>query len=384
DGFRFELAKDLIDELKSDAVNTIETNTMLASIPSYTNLGMSNLLPNDGIEAITTDSTIDYTINGIKTISSNREKILQMVEPDALVLDYANFMRMSVSEQRELLKPARLVYIYHNWMDAIGDKRSSEYYTFEAVEQCIDQLKLLIKKLYNSLNTYYIYVTADHGFLFNYNEIKENSRQAFPNVKTCLKEHTRFCITEDQIKSKDIFSVPLKNTTNIDTDVRVLLPKGINRFKKLGGFGVQFVHGGASIQELIVPVVQLSRKRNAKLEDVSFMRIDNVKAIAASTSKFKILQEKAVGDNFQAITILVALYDIQNNRISNEVEIVLNSIDESPSERSIEFKLELNASGSRVKTGYLRAYNKKDTEQLNPMINDLIKINTLTEIDDFS
>src|SRR5690606_3588218 len=152
DGFRFELAKDLINELKVDATNAIDLEAIVASIPSYTNLGMSNLLPNNGIEAIIGENTIDYAINGVKTISTNRAKILQQVEPDALVLDYASFMRLGIAEQRELLKPTRLVYIYHNWMDNIGDKRSSEYYTFEAVEQCIDQLKILIKKLYNSLN----------------------------------------------------------------------------------------------------------------------------------------------------------------------------------------------------------------------------------------
>lgn len=384
DGFRYELAKDLALELKSDVQNAIDLKGMLASIPSYTNLGMSNLLPNSGIEAVIGTDSIDYSINGVKTNSSNREKILQMVEPDSLVLDYASFMRLSIADQREVLKPARLIYIYHNWMDNIGDKRSSEYYTFEAVAQCIDQLKLLIKKLYNSLNIYNVYVTADHGFLFNYNKIKENSRQVFPSVVTCLKEHTRFCLTNESTKSKDVFQLALSSTTNIQSDVAVILPKGINRFKKLGGFGVQFVHGGASIQELIVPVLSLSRKRNTKHEDVTFKRFDQLKTLATSSAKFKLIQEQVVGDSFQAITLSIGLYDLNNQLISNEVELSLNAVSVQPSDRIFEFKLELNATGSLVKSAYLKAYNKKDIDQLNPLLNDLIKINTLTEIDEFS
>ncbi|URW80668.1 BREX-1 system phosphatase PglZ type A [Xiashengella succiniciproducens] len=383
DGFRFELAKDLINELKVDATNAIDLEAIVASIPSYTNLGMSNLLPNNGIEAIVGENSIDYAINGIKTNSTNREKILQQVEPNALVLDYASFMRLGVVGQREILKPARLVYIYHNWMDNIGDKRSSEYYTFEAAEQCVDQLKLLIKKLYSSLNIYNIYVTADHGFLFNYNEIKENSRQVFPSVTNCLKEHTRFCITLDKQKSKDLFTVPLENTTNIQTEAAVLLPKGINRFRKLGGFGVQFVHGGASLQELIVPVIQLSRQRNTKFEEVTFTRLDQVRSMATSSAKFKILQDQAVGDKYKGTSVLFALYDLDNHLISNEVEIKLEAVSEQPSERMFEFKLDLNALGSSTQTAYLKAYNTKDLDRLNPIINDLIKINTLTEIDEF-
>ncbi len=268
-------------------------------------------------------------------------------------------------------------------MDNIGDKRSSEYYTFEAVEQCIDQLKVLIKKLYSSLNMYNIYVTADHGFLFNYNEIKENSRQVFPKVENCLKEHTRFCITIDKLKSKDLFTVALENTTNIQTEAAVLLPKGINRFRKLGGFGVQFVHGGASLQELIVPVIQLSRQRNAKFEEVTFTRLDQVRSMATSSAKFKILQDQAVGDKYKSISVLFALYDLENHLISDEVEIKLEAVSEQPSERMFEFKLDLNALGSSTKTAYLKAYNTKDLDRLNPIINDLIKINTLTEIDEF-
>jgi len=229
-----------------------------------------------------------------------------------------------------------------------------------------------------------VYVTADHGFLFNYNEIKKNSRQVFPSVVTCLKEHTRFCLTNESTKSKDVFQLALSSTTNIQSDVAVILPKGINRFKKLGGFGVQFVHGGASMQELIVPVLSLSRKRNTKHEDVTFKRFDQLKTLATSSAKFKLIQEQAVGDSFQAITLSIGLYDLNNQLISNEVELALNAVSEQPSDRIFEFKLELNATGSLVKSAYLKAYNKKDIDQLNPLLNDLIKINTLTEIDEFS
>lgn len=383
DGFRFELAKDLVNELRGDSTNRIELNSMIASIPSYTNLGMSNLLPNDEIEAIINDKSIDYSIKGIKTNSANREKIIQLVEPNATVEEYAQFMRLSISEQRDVLKANKVTYIYHNWMDAIGDKRNSEYYTFEAVEQCIDQLKLLIKKLYNSLNMYNIYVTSDHGFLFNYNQIKENSRQVFPEVKSILKEHTRFCITTDYYHSKESYTIPLKNTTNIKSEANVILPKGINRFKKLGGFGVQFVHGGASLQELVVPVLFLSRQRHVKVSDVTFTRIDQVSTMANSSAKFKILQEHAVGQNYQAITISVGIYDIKNQLLTNEVELDLNMTSNQPSERVVEFRLELNSLGSSASVGYLRAYYNKDHNKLNPIINDLIKINTLTEIDEF-
>jgi len=127
----------------------------------------------------------------------------------------------------------------------------------------------------------------------------------------------------------------------------------------------------------------LSRQRNTKFEEVTFTRLDQVKSMATSSTKFKILQDQAVGDKFKSINVLFALYDLNNELISNEVEIKLEAVQELPSERMFEFKLDLNALGSSTKTAYLKAYNSKDLDRLNPIINDLIKINTLTEIDEF-
>ena len=130
-------------------------------------------------------------------------------------------------------------------------------------------------------------------------------------------------------------------------------------------------------------MIQLSRQRNTKFEEVTFTRLDQVRSMATSSAKFKILQDQALGDKYKGSSVLFALYDLDNHLISNEVEIKLEAVSEQPSERMFEFKLDLNALGSSTKTAYLKAYNTKDLDRLNPIINDLIKINTLTEIDEF-
>lgn len=383
DAFRYELAVDLQEALMLDSNNRMETHAMLASIPSYTNLGMTNLLPNRGIKTVITADSIDYSINDIASGSQNRGKILRAFEPDSVAIGFASFNQMNLSEQRDLLKQNRVVYIYHNWMDSIGDKKSSEYYTFESVEQCVEQLSMLIQRLYKSLNTYNIIVTADHGFLFNYREIPEASRQPFPTVKSILKEHTRFYLTEDKMKPEGTYMFPLSNTTNFDSDVNVIIPKAINRFRKKGAVGVQFVHGGSSLQEIVVPVFELYRNRRNKAKDVTFRRLDKLKSMSTSSAFFKILQDHPVGEEYKPLDVQIAIYDLKNEPITSEYELTLNSTGEFPSGRTFEFKLELNAAGARARTGYLRAFAKSDIEKLNPLLNDLIKINTLTEIDEF-
>ena len=387
DAFRYELAVELMQQL-TDTQNRLELTPMLASIPSVTSLGMSNLLPNKGITADTTSEKLEWNIEGEKTVSTNREKILQTAEAESITLSYAEFVKLGTEKQgaekqRAVLKDKRVVYIYHNWMDTIGDSKTSEHYTFESVKTCISQLYDLIYRLYNSLNTYNILLTADHGFLFNYETISEASKQPLPTFEQSFKEHSRYCITSDSKKPNDTLMFPLKNTSNIDTELNVVIPKGINRFRKQGS-GVQFVHGGASLQELIVPVLSVYRVRRAKAEEVGFMRIDSTKNISAGAARFRFLQETPIDEGIKALSVSIALYDIDNRLISNELKIEFNSTDKQATGRTFEVILELNSEGSKSAAGYLKVYKSSDEDKLNELYkSDMIKISTLTVIDEF-
>lgn len=381
DAFRYELGIELMNELKVESDNNITCSAMLASIPSYTNLGMSNLLPNQNIEAIVTEDAIDYSIAGIKTVSTNREQILKLAESNSGVIDYATFSKFNTEEGRNYLRDKQTVYVYHNWMDAIGDKQGSEYYTFESAEQCITQLKTLIRKLYGNFNIYNVLVTADHGFLFNYKKISDATSQQLPGLKNTLKDHTRFCLTTDTNDYSDTYQFPLSATTNIVSKVQVILPKAINRFRKKGNIGKQFVHGGGALQEVIVPVLQLYRNRRNLAKKVNFKRIDAIKSVSTSFFKLNFLQVEPIGSDYKSRILRVAIYDIDDQIISNEEEVTLNLTSELPAERSFEVRMELSSKGSKTKIGYVKVYDKEDN--LNPLLNDLLKINLLEEIDSF-
>jgi uncharacterized protein (TIGR02687 family) len=381
DAFRYELGIELMNELKIESDNNITCSAMLASIPTYTNLGMSNLLPNQKIETIVTDDAIDYSIAGIKTVSTNREQILKLEENNSGVIDYATFSKFNTEEGRNYLRDKQTVYVYHNWMDAIGDKQGSEYYTFESAEQCIAQLKSLIRKLYGNFNIYNVLVTADHGFLFNYKKISDATSQQLPSLKNTLKDHSRFCLTTDTNKFADTYQFPLSATTNIVSEVQVVLPKAINRFKKKGNIGKQFVHGGSALQEVIVPVLQLYRNRRNLAKKVNFKRIDSVKSVSTSVFKLNFVQVEPIGNNYKSRILLIAIYDIDGNTISNVEEVTLNLTNELPVERSFEVRMELSSKGSKMKIGYVKVHDKDD--KLNPLSNDLLKINLLEEIDNF-
>ena len=55
-------------------------------------------------------------------------------------------------EGREFIKDKRVIYIYHDRVDAIGDDSKTEAHTFLAVRQAIDELAALVGHIVNNLN----------------------------------------------------------------------------------------------------------------------------------------------------------------------------------------------------------------------------------------
>ncbi len=131
-------------------------------LPSYTGLGMAALLPHKALEY---NESGALRVDGLPCASlEQRDKILAPVQGVAVKADA--FMAMKKNQGRVFIKPHRVVYIYHNHIDAVGDSASTEDHTFDAVRKTIDEIADLVGRIINSLNGNHLVITADHGFLF--------------------------------------------------------------------------------------------------------------------------------------------------------------------------------------------------------------------------
>ena len=383
DAFRFELAKELEQELLRDDKTKVVLSGALASVPSYTQMGMTNLLPHDKIEVNLDNDNFNLKIKGISTAAPNREKILQQYKENAAVRSFKEINAMSVSEGRALFNQYKLVYIYHNHVDATSDKQELENFTFQACTNAINELKDLVKKLYN-WNVYYQYITADHGFLYNHKDMEDADKEDMPKTGKVYLTDSRCCLIDNTKDHSTGYCFPLRNTTKLDTELNVLIPKAINRFRRQGKIGLRFVHGGASLQELMVPVLKYYKKVDPVRKKVDFLRVDNITKMTGSL-KFSILQSEPVTAETRPRTIFVGLYNIDNQLISNEVKIIMDVHDPRATARTFSEILTLSAAGSRSGFCYLRAYEEDDDQRINPIvINDKIIIHSLMEIDDFT
>ncbi len=174
DAMRFEIGEDLLSRIRQEDRYGAELEPALSMLPSYTQLGMAALLPNEALE-IADNETGTVLVDGQSSQgTSNRNKILKAaLNGRGEAIKAEDFMQLDREGSRDLLKRNDVLYIYHNRIDHTGDKIHSEGQAFEAAEQTLDDIVRLVKKL-TAANASNILVTADHGFIYQHRPIEES------------------------------------------------------------------------------------------------------------------------------------------------------------------------------------------------------------------
>jgi uncharacterized protein (TIGR02687 family) len=138
DAFRYEAAHELAGELNGKYRFEATLTSQLGVLPSYTALGMASLLPH---KSLTYKSNGDVLVDGNPTsLTEQRDEILKAVEGMACKATY--LLALKKDQGRDFVKEKRVVYVYHNTIDAVGE--STEEKTFDAVRTAIDELAALV------------------------------------------------------------------------------------------------------------------------------------------------------------------------------------------------------------------------------------------------
>lgn len=80
-----------------------------------------------------------------------------------------------MTQLKELFTGQEVVYIYHNQIDARGDKLNTENEVLWHVRKLIKEIHMMIKRFTNANNTRFL-VTADHGFLYKRDKLDESDK----------------------------------------------------------------------------------------------------------------------------------------------------------------------------------------------------------------
>ena len=377
DALRYECGEELLKEMLVDTKGNANITYMMTGVPSVTHWGMTNLLSDkpltlkDGklrIEGILTDGT------------ANREKILKINEPSAKAVQYKTLNTLDRDDARKkYFNEKKVVYIYHNVIDAIGDDPKTEMKTFSAINDAIEDLKNLITKVHASFAVGRVLITSDHGFLFNYNTLPAASFQNAPKGNH-LKQSNRYILTTDTKSVSNSFQFNLSDSSTIESDLKIVTPKAINRYKRQGS-GAHFVHGGASLQEMIIPLIDSTRKRKDIGKKVSFRLMNEELKIVSGALKVKLFQEQPVSSDNKTREIIMGIYNSSDELASSELTYQLDSPSEIATDRMRESILNLDSKSAQESILTLKIFNQEDRDKLNPEITKKIINNTFMEMD---
>lgn len=336
DGLRFECGKELQDRFNGEPRFTSSLEYRVTNLPSYTQLGMAAMLPHRELSLGEGESIL---ADGISTIGlHNRRKILQMnAGVNAAAITAEELMRMpsKSAEAQELTQGHNLIYVYHNRIDKMGDDKTTEDKVIEASRDEIAFLVEVVKKIAN-MNGTHVVITSDHGFIYQHEELAESDFTDAQIGGTIQWDSRRYVIGENLTHNQNVMKFNAREL-HIHSDREILLPKGIIRLRKQGS-GSRYVHGGMSLQETVVPVLFIARKRT---DTVSKVEIDIINKtnnrITTNIHTVKFYQKEPVGRNTIARTIKSYFAVIEGDEQERKViSDVFNYTFDLTSERSEE------------------------------------------------
>ncbi|XWX63953.1 BREX-1 system phosphatase PglZ type A [Desulfitobacterium sp. AusDCA] len=330
DGFRYECAMELDRRLKEKANTNSELQYMLSVLPSYTRLGMAALLPH---KSITFAANYDVLVDGEPCASSEqREKIIKSYTPKSVVTTYSDVMPMGREAIRKLMTGMELIYIYHNQVDARGDHSATENEVFTAAQESIQEIMNLIQKLTVDKSITNYIITADHGFLYKRDKLDESDKVGL-SKHSGIYLNKRFILSRQHLDIEGTLSYELAYLGTENQEITVTFPRGPERFKTPGG-GQNYVHGGASLQEIIIPLLKVKTERyKVDTSNVEVILTSLTRKITNLITYLDFMQTENVSDILKPTKIKVYFETDSGEKVSDEELIIADKKNAPPEKR---------------------------------------------------
>ncbi|MGY2236094.1 BREX-1 system phosphatase PglZ type A [Pseudomonas gingeri] len=334
DAFRYEVGEELQSLIRQEDRFEADLEPMLSMLPSYTQLGMAALLPNSSLQLADNDSG-DAIVDGQSAQGSvNRGKILATRVPASQVVRAKDLLAMNQADSRALLRDNEVVYVYHNLIDKTGDTRDTEERVFAAAEETLSELIRLVKKLTNA-NASNLLITADHGFIYQNHPLQESDfLSGEPEGDEILYRDRRFVLGRS-LREGASFKTFNQVQLGLTGTLMVQIPKSINRLR-LKGSGSRFVHGGATLQEVVIPVIRINKKRQSDVGrvDVEFIG-GGGKTITTGQLAVVLYQTEAVTEKLQSRRLRAGLFTLDGGLVSDQHELLFDFSSANPREREL-------------------------------------------------
>ena len=336
DAMRYEVGVDLTNHLIRETKGSAKITAVQSVFPSVTKFGMAALLPHKELRLVENAGEVKVLCDGDSTDgTANRDRILKKENSGNAALTYKSLLSMKKAARKELASRAQVVYIYHNTIDAVGDKAVTEDQVFDACEQAVRELTNLVRMIVNDMNGTNILITADHGFLYSYKPLDESDKaeKSFLSGQV-IELDRRYVLADGSCTAEHLLMLPM---ARYGSRLTGFTPYGNIRMKKQGG-GMNYVHGGISLQEMAVPVIEFKNMRptSKKFVDVrktELQLISQSRKVSNSIFSLDFYQKEAVSGKVAAATYEIYMADANGTAVSDKKTVIADKTSNNGSER---------------------------------------------------
>lgn len=378
DAMRYEVGKELNELVNTSTSHTSTISSLMSVTPSITKFGMAALLPHREL-SLSNDLVL---VDGQRSDGlENRIKILRRVVSDSDAIQAKKFKEMFRREREEFVRGRKLIYIYHNLIDSIGDTLSTESNVFDACKDTILELNQLIQLIFKEFSAKSVYITADHGFVYTKKSLKEDEQISLNlEVTEDTVLNRRFVITENDTVSQGYLKYKL---TSIGSHKHLLAPKQYLRFRMAGG-GTNYIHGGLSLQELMIPVLTIKPSSGTTHDDSSLVQLSLItesRKITNLSFMLEFFQNEPIRDKIKPCSFYIQFMDINDRVISDKQLIIGDKTSQHSSDRITRKQFTLKQQKYNANATYFLIIGNQD--QPNEVFSKIeFKINVLFS-DDF-
>ncbi len=349
---RYEVAAELADKLKHDIQCTVELNALGGIFPAVTKFGMAALLPNSNNITVRKNSKdiLDVYIDDMPTDGKeNRDKILKKANPGSVALKFDEIITMKKQERVNLVKGMDIVYFYHDRIDETGHTHETD--VFDACEKTLDEITRLVRIITNEFNSTNIYITSDHGFLFTYSPLGEyNKVDKTDFVDGVVELDRRYVITDYDAEPESLMPVRFLGNR---TEFKAFTPKENLRIKKSGS-GINYVHGGVSLQEIMIPQIYchflrnqnksyLDNKDSYDKKPVELVLLSTTRKINNMIFNLNFAQMQVVSGNIESASYNIYFEDEYKDKVSDVQKIIADKTTENEKERTFVCRFSLRS-----------------------------------------
>lgn len=255
DAFRYEMATELVDELKGPGTN-VDLKPRLCELPSITSVGMNVLAPVNVKDRLQVAGAFQGFKAGEFTVRTPGDRVraigLRTAGKNALLLSLAEVSDTATPELTKKLKPHSVIVVHSKEIDDAGEANVG----LPTFESTLQQIKAAWHHLQLAGVKQFVF-TADHGFLL---QDETTSKADFGSKRDPQRRHVLdpYPRQEPGMVNVSVSSLGYEGVTGY------LLFRDDTAVFTTGNPGASFVHGGNSPQERVIPVLTVTRQRAEK------------------------------------------------------------------------------------------------------------------------